>query len=82
MPEHMQTDAIDFVSEALEQYGDDFNEAADYLCRMFEKKYHEIWSCVIGPNFGFSVEPEPGKYMDFHIGNVNRIRVMAFVAKS
>ncbi|CAG2166116.1 unnamed protein product, partial [Oppiella nova] len=83
MPEHMQTDAIEFASEGLAKYGDDYDEAADHMCRMIEKKYREVWSCIIGQNFGYSIEePEPGKFMLFYIGNVNRIRVMAFISKN
>ena len=83
MPEHMQTDAIDFASEGLDKFGQDYDEVADHMCRMIEKKYHEVWSCVIGQNFGYSIEEaEPGKFMLFYIGSINRIRVMAFVPRT
>ncbi|XP_054154686.1 uncharacterized protein LOC128953235 [Oppia nitens] len=82
MPEHMQSDAIEFATESLDKYGQDYDEAADHMCRRIEQKYREIWSCLIGQNFGYSIEePEPGKFMLFYIGNVNRIRVMAYVSK-
>lgn len=83
MPEHMQTDAIEFATEGLAKYGDDYDDVAYHMCSMIEKKYHEVWSCVVGKNFGYSIEEsEPGKFMLFYIGNINRIRVMAFVPKT
>ena len=84
MPAHMQLDAVGFVTTALDRLSGNFDDAADYLCQMLDQKYPEPipWSCIIGTDFGYSVEPSVGKYMLFYIGNVNRIRVMAFVSKT
>lgn len=84
MPAHMQLDAVSFVTEALEQFNGDYDESADYLCHILDQKYPEPtpWACMLGTNFGYSVEPSAGKYMLFYIGNVNRIRVMAFASKT
>ncbi|OTF74414.1 hypothetical protein BLA29_000291 [Euroglyphus maynei] len=82
MPAHMQLDAVTFVVDALDRFNGDFDDAADYLCRMLDQKYEQPspWSCTIGRDFGYSVDPLPGKYMLFYIGN--DVRVMAFVSKN
>lgn len=84
MPAHMQLDAVGFATDGLDRFRGDYDDAADYLCAMLDQKYPAAvaWSCVLGTDLGYSVEPSAGLYMLFYIGNVNRIRVMAFVAKS
>ncbi len=82
MPAHMQLDAVTFVSEALNQKKEDFDEAANHLCRMLDQKYPERtgtnWGCIVGSRFDYSIEASPGKYMLFYIGS---IQVMAYVPK-
>src|SRR6218665_345918 len=84
MPAYMQLDPISFVSEALTRYNGDLDEAAYYLCQMLDRKYpeHGRWACVVGRDFEYSVDAAPGKYLLFNIGQIARIQVMAFVAKS
>lgn len=84
MPAYMQLDPISFVSEALTRYNGDLDEAAYYLCQMLDRKYPENgrWACVVGRDFEYSVDAAPGKYLLFNIGQIARIQVMAFVAKT
>jgi len=84
MPAYMQLDPISFVSDALARYNGDLDEAAYNLCQMLDQKYPESgrWACVVGRDFEYSVDPAPGKYLLFNLGQSARIQVMAFVAKS
>lgn len=83
MPAHMTLDAVSFVNNALDEYEGNFDMASEHLCNMLDQKYPETtsWACFVGPDYGFSVEAVEGKYMLFYIGNIERIRVMAFAAK-
>lgn len=83
MPAHMTLDAVGFVNNALEEYDGNFDMASEHLCNMLDQKYPEAtsWACFVGPDYGFSVEAVEGKYMLFYIGNIERIRVMAFASK-
>jgi len=46
-----------------------FQAIALYMKEEFSKKYDQYWQCIVGPNFGFSVNHNPQRYIYFSMGD-------------
>jgi len=69
MSDEMQTDAVEFTTQALEKFTIEKDMAA-FVKREFDKKYGATWHCVIGRHFGSYVTHETKHFIYFYIGTM------------
>ena len=55
MSDEMQQDAVDCATAALSKYGIEKDVAA-HIKKEFDKKYHPTWHCIVGRNFGSTLQ--------------------------
>lgn len=67
MNEEMKLDVYLHFEAALKKFVSE-NEIAQYLQNSFQEKYHGVWHCIIGKDFGSSVVYEENYHFGEKIG--------------
>ena len=69
MAEGMENDAINYAVDGLDKFNTE-KEVAQYLRKAFVDKYHGVWHCIVGRNFGSYVTNEAKHYIYFYQGQI------------
>ncbi len=69
MTPEMVNDAREFANTAFETETQE-RAIATHIKREFQNKYHGLWHCIVGKNFGSFVTHETKAYIYFYVGQM------------
>lgn len=58
MTEEMKAECREIVVNAVDKYGESYDQAAKNVKEQMDRKYGAAWHCVIGEGFGFDITYE------------------------
>lgn len=70
MPEKIQQIALDCAQKALNEFGLDRSNIAQYIKNDFDEKFGNYWACFVGHKFGSFFSFAESTFISFYIGDL------------